>query len=152
MKTQQNGFTLVELMVALAILGIVAVFALPMFGDVVERNRVVAKSNEILGAFTYARTEAVKSGSAVSVGGTGSDWAKGVTVTAADGTTLRVVTLPSGYTLSATTTTISVAYDSTGFASSTLTLQLCPSDKSIPGRQYSLALSGLVTVTEYTCP
>ncbi|RMF13162.1 MAG: prepilin-type N-terminal cleavage/methylation domain-containing protein [Gammaproteobacteria bacterium] len=153
MSRQEKGFTLVELMMTLAVIGVIAVFALPMFGDVVERNRVVAKSNEIVGAIAFARTEAVKTGKAAYVEATGGDWKNGLSVTDSKRTTtLRQVDLPKGYTLAATTTTVAVGFDSTGFASSTLTLRLCPADKSIPGKEYSIAKSGLVSVTSYTCP
>ena len=40
------GFTLVELMVTLAVLAIIAGIAVPAFNDFVDRNRVTGAANE----------------------------------------------------------------------------------------------------------
>ena len=61
------GFTLLELMIALAVLGIVVGIAVPAFTDIIRQNRLAAQSNELLGASALARSEAVKRGSAVTL-------------------------------------------------------------------------------------
>lgn len=62
-----RGFTLIELMVAVAIVAILAAVAVPGMRDFVHANRLAAQSNELLGALALARSEAVKRGANVSV-------------------------------------------------------------------------------------
>lgn len=57
--TRFKGFTLVELMVVLAILAIVAFIAVPNFATLVRDNRVEAQAEELNSLFQYARSEAV---------------------------------------------------------------------------------------------
>lgn len=56
----QQGFTLVELMVTLAVLAIVVVMAMPDLRGVVNGNRLAASSNELLATLQTARVEAVR--------------------------------------------------------------------------------------------
>lgn len=55
-----QGYTLLELMVTVAIAGILMTFVVPGFVSMIERNNVATTSNEILGALLYARSEAVR--------------------------------------------------------------------------------------------
>ena len=54
------GFSLIELLTVLVILGLVAGLGLPSFLDVIARNRVVSQHNEILAGLSYARAEAIR--------------------------------------------------------------------------------------------
>ncbi len=60
-----KGFTLVELMITLAILAILMGIAVPSFQALLQRERVTATSNQLRGALLLARGEAVKQGSRV---------------------------------------------------------------------------------------
>ena len=53
------GFTLVELMVVLAILAILATIAAPNMQDFIRRNRVATQINELLSDLTYTQSEAI---------------------------------------------------------------------------------------------
>jgi type IV fimbrial biogenesis protein FimT len=53
-------FTLVELLVAIAILVIIATIAVPNLQGFIASNRQVAEYNKILSGFHYARSESVK--------------------------------------------------------------------------------------------
>lgn len=55
-----NGFTLIELMVTLAIVAIVATLAVPDFRIFVQNNRLTAQNNALITAINTARSEAVK--------------------------------------------------------------------------------------------
>ena len=57
--TRVKGFTLVELMVVLAILAIVAFIAVPNFTTLIRDNRVEAQAEELNSLLQYARSEAV---------------------------------------------------------------------------------------------
>lgn len=62
-----RGFTLVELMVTLAVLAVLTMVALPSFRDTIRRSRVSAASNALLADLRYARTEAINRGQLVSL-------------------------------------------------------------------------------------
>lgn len=78
MKYYSHGFTLIELIITLAVLGIILAFAVPAFNGVIENNRVTTRANTLLGAMNYARSEAVRRGEVVSLqreaGGFESGW------------------------------------------------------------------------------
>ncbi|MGL6160036.1 GspH/FimT family pseudopilin [Microbulbifer sp.] len=63
----QGGFTLIELMVTIAVFAIVVTIAAPSFSAMINNNRSVALGEELAGALNYARSEAVKRGARVSI-------------------------------------------------------------------------------------
>lgn len=58
--SKQCGFTLIELMIGVAIVGILALLATPSFVDQIKRDRLVTTANQIQAAYRFARSEAVK--------------------------------------------------------------------------------------------
>lgn len=56
----QHGFTLVELMVSIAVLSIVVLVAVPSFNSLVQGNRMTAQVNQFVAALNLAKAEAVK--------------------------------------------------------------------------------------------
>ncbi|WP_198411398.1 GspH/FimT family pseudopilin [Marinimicrobium alkaliphilum] len=64
---KERGFTLIELIVTLAVLAIVAGFAIPGFNSLIQSNRSVALAEDLLSAVNYARSEAVRRGQRVSL-------------------------------------------------------------------------------------
>jgi type IV fimbrial biogenesis protein FimT len=55
-----NGFTLVELMVTVAVLAILSTIAYPSFQSTIRSNRMATTSNELMASLALARSEAVK--------------------------------------------------------------------------------------------
>jgi type IV fimbrial biogenesis protein FimT len=82
---QDSGFTLIELMVTLAVAAILATVAIPSFWNIIQSNRATTEANELVTALHFARSEAIKRGARISLcpstnqtGCTGgADWSNG---------------------------------------------------------------------------
>lgn len=63
----RNGFTLIELMVAIAVMGLLLSVAVPSFEQVMADSRRTSDVNELLLSLNLARSEALKRGSHVTI-------------------------------------------------------------------------------------
>jgi len=63
----QSGFTLVELMVAIAVLAILATIAIPGFQGIVAENRATSAANELQATLQFARSAALAQSRPVTV-------------------------------------------------------------------------------------
>jgi type IV fimbrial biogenesis protein FimT len=59
-KARIKGYTLVELFVAIAVLGILLTLAIPVYQNFVANNRATTQVNQLVAAINLARSEAVK--------------------------------------------------------------------------------------------
>jgi type IV fimbrial biogenesis protein FimT len=63
----QRGFTLIELMVTIAVAAILLAIATPSFTSIINSNRLTSASNEMVATLQAARMEAVRLNTAVNV-------------------------------------------------------------------------------------
>jgi type IV fimbrial biogenesis protein FimT len=62
-----SGFTIVELMITVAVASILMALAVPSFNQMIVSSRLTAQSNDILAAITLARSEAIKRNASVTL-------------------------------------------------------------------------------------
>ena len=77
-RTTERGFSLLEVMVVVAILAILAALAGPSFTPMIERWRVRSATEDLQSSLYFARSEAIKRGGGISVAAKdGADWSSG---------------------------------------------------------------------------
>lgn len=97
-RAHARGFTLVELMVVVVVLGLVAVLAAPSFTRTLANRHVKGAAEEAYADLQYARSEAVQRNAEVILAFNAAGWR----ITAAPGgTLLKDVALSGGATLAA---------------------------------------------------
>ncbi|MGH8751671.1 MAG: GspH/FimT family pseudopilin [Burkholderiales bacterium] len=181
-KYPQTGFTLVELMVAVAVLGVVTVFALPNFTATIKNNRFSTQASDLLSDLAFARSQAATLGLHVSIctspdttvpvaalacATAGTDWKTGrliyVDVDAsgtynAGDTLLRVRdALSGGNTLTATGVwaggTYRIQYRPSGIPISNIgNLDICDNRPGATGRRIALSATGRASSVNLICP
>lgn len=140
----QSGFTIVEMLTTLVVVGILVALALPAFRDFVASNRITAATNSLIAAISYARSEAVRQSQVIRVVSPAADWAGGWTVVDANGATLRTFTAtPGGVTITGSTTTLQ--FDGRGLligAAAGATFTICDGRPAEIGRQIQVSATG----------
>ena len=166
------GFTLIELMVALAVAAVLTVVAVPSFADLLRSNRVSGTSNNLLTGINLARSEAIKSnrGGGICASTNGSscsasaaDWVSGWIVWAdlnnngtldvAPDERIRIEGAQRQVTL--TSSAAAVVFNARGRPTTAVNLGVRPSycPAGVDNiRNVSLLVSGMVRIARANCP
>ena len=128
-----QGFSLVELIVAVAVLGILTAFAIPSFNETILSFKLRSYANELVGHAYLARGEAIKINApvtiCVSTNGTScsttDDWEDGWIVLSGTTVVQRHEALATGYKITETTGTTSLTFQPTGIGATQGELTIC---------------------------
>lgn len=165
-RSKIAGFTLIELMIALAIAAIMMIYALPAFNDFTAQRRMTSNVNSMIAAINYARSEATRLGGIVTVqalnaGDTDNEWGPGFCVTPADpgNCAAALQTFDMGGTitfngLGGLHTQDSMSFNSRGLLQGGLlgTIELCGADAGDdPGRIINISAIGRASILNLVC-
>jgi type IV fimbrial biogenesis protein FimT len=147
----EQGFTLVELIVAVLLVSVFATLAGPPFRDFIIRQRIRNAAYELMSDITFARSEAVKRNTAVTLSRAGT-WSGGWTV--ADGaTTLRQhPALLATITITAGNSSVDFLMNGRASSAIAFTIDDAGGSASIPARCVSVDPSGRPQSAEGSCP
>lgn len=169
---RNKGFTMIELLIGLAIAGILAAMAMPSFQTLIKDNRLKTKASEMVGHLQLARSEAAKQKVRVTIctsndGATctaGTAWDKGWIVwTEKDGVagidvgseilktgseSNQVLVINSG------TDTMDYLPDGTAIipGGGAIQFTFCDDRTAERGRQITIALTGRAESERFACP
>lgn len=161
-----SGFTLIEVLVVIALLGIVTALAAPGFVNLVQSNRVQAAAGELQRALYYARSEAMSRGVNVVITTEPEDtngWMGALKIT-----TAKTVVLPNAEVLRQYSGGLGNGVNGRGFIggapltsltfqpngslklSGEATIRICATNALTQGKQFTLNQGGVLTVIDYT--
>ena len=150
------GFTLIEMMIVVALLSILLTMAVPAFQSIVANSRATAVTNDLVGALQVARSEALKQrlpitvcrgNAAATACNNGTDWSAGWLVRSPD----RVLQVwsPSAATVTiASAVNDSVIFVATG-ASGAANFCIEAGESE---RQVNVSATGRVSSNRENCP
>ncbi len=154
-----QGFSAIELLIVISIVGILAAIALPSFNTVIARMRVRTSADSILSLLYAAKSEAVKRAGGVVIRPTGATWSTGFTVALTDvnGTVLRTVPAFNGVTVTHLSNINLISVDRwgkfTGGGSLTANFSVVSTNVSSASKAICVGLGGRIYAKNgSTCP
>ncbi len=162
-----SGITLIELMVALAIAGVMMMFAVPAFNDFTAQRQMSSAVNLVVSGINYARSEAARQGQnvtlqAVDAADDDNEWGPGFCVTLGDpgncNTPLTMFEPPANVTIDATSAGLDgqdgLTFNSRGMfiGGAANQIAICGADAdSDPGREVRISAIGRASTQTLVC-
>lgn len=153
MKTrkQQTGFTLVELIITLVVVGILVAVATPSFRNYMVNSRLTTTTNNFVTAIAFARSEAVKRSAPVRIVAiaptAANEWGAGWDVSDQAGNLIRTFgAAPQGIVINDVMADAStLTFDGRGFLSGLAggtIITICDDGGNPKGRQLTISPTG----------
>ncbi len=156
---RSRGFTLVELLVTVVVLGILTAIAVPSFQSWIQSSRTLTVTDELNTAIQLARSEALKrrknviicrANAAFTDCENGADWSSGWLIRQVSGNVIRVWQAPAGSTVAGPATGVTFASNGLGSGKTTFEVQVggCADSKK---RVIEVSTTGNTTSSQGTC-
>jgi type IV fimbrial biogenesis protein FimT len=149
---RHGGFTLIELMVVVAVMAIMASLAAPSFQQLLAAQRVRLTGYNIVGDMVLARSEAVKRGENVTLTPVASNWSQGWSVNVASNALELRGQGRVGNGVQFTTSPASVTFDRNGRTGVSAVVRFGLYDGASSRRCISLDPSGRPKSANTECP
>lgn len=146
MLVRNRGFTVIELMIVVAIIAVLAAIAAPSFREIMARNRIKTVATDLQIALLRARSEAIKRNADMTVSANGGDWRAGWTTSGGvdvHGAVAGEVEIAAN--------AASVTYRPSGRVSASLAVSVT-SPATTTSRCVTMMLSGQPIVNDSACP
>lgn len=142
-----RGFSLLELIIALAIVAILSAIAIPSFSTIIMKATLASQARELLGGAVLARSEAIKRSQVVTLCAsnngtscTDDSWASGWLVIGIDNRVLhKHKALPQGYLINAAVTRIK--FNPSGLGATMANLTICRATPTVGNQERVVTVS-----------
>ncbi len=160
----EHGFTVVELLVALAVAAVLFGYALPSFNEFTYQRTLTTRVNNLVLAVNYARSEATRRGATVSVQATDAsdadnEWGEGFCVVVGNPGNCNdpaavLATFPEIENATIDGNVTSMSFNARGLytGATQVAVQICGADADDdPGRSLTMTMIGRVSANEAEC-
>jgi len=144
MEKASRGFSLVELMVVVALLAVVLGFAVPNMRQMILNNRIKAATNSLVGALQMARNEAITRNKVIKFSPVSGDYGNGAEIKSGSNVIGRMEKAPEGVQITLTPGN-EVSFKNTG--STSAAKLLVSLDKTMP-RTVCIGIFGQIRTLE----
>lgn len=154
------GFTLIEMMITIAVLAILLGIAVPSFQTIILNQRIKTASFDLFSAIDYTRAEAIKRNASITLRAGASadgDWASGWRVVDSTNNPLRSWSAVSNLTVTekqSGATTLTYGKDGRLTSAAAPKLEIAPANAAtgVSSRCIQVDLSGRATTQAGACP
>lgn len=152
MRRHSEGFTLIELMVAIAVFAIMAAVALPSFTSSIQKSKADTEISDLMRALNYARLEAIDRGvnTRIRPKNAGTIWTVDLAVYDGTGSSANVLRdvpgMSSGATLSLNNTVSTIDFNNLGGLAAPSTQVVMTYTLGTESRTLNVCLNGRIAM------